>query len=371
MSGLIIPLEQQQRAAAIRAALRRHAGVWISRFYRHDLLVARAVRGFQVEAVDLFTREVVQPVIRRLGAGLAGYDRRGVDIIIEADPVLRSIVQDVQQIVRRGVDAVRRRTEGNVGDLVKEEVEWMRQSAQRVLRVEPPAVVAERVIDAVGQRPYLGGKTEEWFASLVGGDNGAADNVRAMVQTGIARGWTVDEIVRSLRGRKSTGYTDGLLTGQNVTQVRTMVRTAATHASATARIESFRAMGVTRWRFVATLDSKTSIQCAASDGKTFPVGEGPQPPLHPNCRSTAVPDIGEPIGNRASIDGPVPADTTFPDWLEGQPRGVQDEMLGKSRAAAWREGNLSLEDMLGPSLQPLSLAELRALDRIPDPSDDA
>jgi 8-oxo-dGTP pyrophosphatase MutT (NUDIX family) len=42
----------------------------------------------------------------------------------------------------------------------------------------------------------------------------------------------------------------------------------------------------------------------------------------------------------------------------------QDEVLGKTKAAAWRAGKLSLEDMLGADLQPLTLAELRDLDRL-------
>jgi hypothetical protein len=69
------------------------------------------------------------------------------------------------------------------------------------------------------------------------------------------------------------------------------------------------------------------------------------------------------------VDGPVPASTTFPEWLEGQPRSVQDEMLGPTRAAAWRAGDLTFAQMVGKDLQPLSIDRLRQLDRIPDPED--
>jgi hypothetical protein len=41
-------------------------------------------------------------------------------------------------------------------------------------------------------------------------------------------------------------------------------------------------------------------------------------------------------------------------------------VLGKTKAAAWRRGDLTLRDMLGADLQPLTLAELRRMDRLPD-----
>jgi len=84
-----------------------------------------------------------------------------------------------------------------------------------------------------------------------------------------------------------------------------------------------------------------------------------------NCRSSAVPDFGgAPIGTRASIDGQVEADKDFGSWLTSRSDSEQDEVLGTTKATAWRTGKLSLKDMLGRDLQPLTLAELRRLDRI-------
>jgi SPP1 gp7 family putative phage head morphogenesis protein len=44
-----------------------------------------------------------------------------------------------------------------------------------------------------------------------------------------------------------------------------------------------------KYRYVATLDSRTSSICAALDGREFEYGKGPMPPQHFNCRSTTVP----------------------------------------------------------------------------------
>ena len=362
------PLTEAQR---LRAALREHAGQWISRFYRHELLVARAVRGIQNDAAEEFRRIVVGPLVKRIAAGMATFDRRGSDVIVDQTPELRRLIAEASQLVKQGVEELKRSTKAKLGELVKQEAGWVQESAKKVLRLTSVRPISlQRIEAAVEQRPYLGATTEEWFDSLVGGDNGVIDNAKYAIQTGVQRGLSTDEIVRTVRGTKAGGYEDGLISGTNVDQVRALVRTAASHASATTRQQTFEQLGVEEWQFIATLDSRTSIQCAANDGKVFKMGTGPVPPLHPNCRSTIVPWTGNVIGNRASVNGPVPAETTFPDWLEGQPRSVQDEMLGPSRAAAWRAGELSFDQMVGRDLLPLSIDELRQRDLIPDPEDE-
>lgn len=355
MTSTTIPPDRMRE---LRAALRKRAGAWIARFYRHELLVARTVRGMQQEAVEEFGRLVVRPMLREVGAGLAGVTVRGPDVVMATMPGLAQLEREIVEVAKRGSDAVRRLTTERLHELTREESEWVAESARKVLGVEP--VPAPAAVEKVTTRPFLGDNVERWFGKMLAVPMG--DKARAWVQTGLQRGLTTDQITRVLR--------DKILTGEGTRAVQTLVRTAATHASTVARGESFRGLGVTHWRFVATLDTKTSIQCAANDGKTFALGEGPQPPLHPNCRSTAVPDFGEPIGTRASTDGPVPAEQTFAEWLEGRTVAEQDEMLGRTRAQAWRAGDLSLDRMLGRDLQPLTLRELRDLDRIPDPEDE-
>lgn len=342
----------------LRAALRENAGRWIARFYRHELLVARTVRGMQVEAQQEFDREIVRPLLREIGGRLANFDLRGNDVVFEAYPELIDLEREMQAIVSRGSDAVRRMTSERLDELTRAESDWAADTARRELGIEPKQPTLSEEM-AAADSPWLGAKTERWFREMLDGPTGR--NVRAWVQTGIQRGLTTDEIVRGLKGTKTQA---GILE-QPRHAVAALVRTAATNASAQTRIKSFEGIGVTHWRFVATLDHRTSKQCAATDGKVFPLGEGPLPPLHPNCRSTAVPDFGrEPEGTRASMHGQVPADTSFAKWLETQPRAAQDQVLGKTVATAWRSGKLTIEQMLGRDMQPLTLRELKELDRI-------
>ena len=94
-----------------------------------------------------------------------------------------------------------------------------------------------------------------------------------------------------------------------------------------------------RYRYLATLDNRTSAICQALDGQEFDLGKGPVPPQHFNCRSTtrAVIDyegLGIPPpkpGKRRSSDGLVPANQTYGQWLSNQSKAVKADVLGPEK----------------------------------------
>jgi hypothetical protein len=122
-------------------------------------------------------------------------------------------------------------------------------------------------------------------------------------------------------------------------------------------------------RFVATLDSRTTLTCAGHDAEVYQVGEGPIPPLHFNCRSVRVPVIRDDLaipglrGERAAAGGPVDARTTYNSWLSRQPAEVQDEVLGQARAKLFR-GGMHIDKFTDDFGRPLSLDQLRNMERI-------
>jgi hypothetical protein len=88
-----------------------------------------------------------------------------------------------------------------------------------------------------------------------------------------------------------------------------------------------------------------------------------------NCRSVSVPvlkswrELGIPIdditpGTRASMDGQVPADMTYSQWLANQPAARQDEILGKERGALLRSGKVTVDKFSDAKGNWLSLPEL-------------
>lgn len=81
----------------------------------------------------------------------------------------------------------------------------------------------------------------------------------------------------------------------NVTRNRatTLVRTESMAYYSNGTIEKYKNSGITSYKYLAALDSRTSEICAELNGKEFSVNAAQigvnMPPMHPNCRSTIVP----------------------------------------------------------------------------------
>jgi SPP1 gp7 family putative phage head morphogenesis protein len=126
-------------------------------------------------------------------------------------------------------------------------------------------------------------------------------------------------------------------------QVIALVRTSINQVANTASQQVYEAnQDITpRYRYVATLDTRTSAICRALDGREFEYGKGPLPPQHFNCRSTTVPVIDykalgftpPPAGTRASVDGQVPVNESYGQWLANQPLPVKAKALGANKVA--------------------------------------
>lgn len=105
-----------------------------------------------------------------------------------------------------------------------------------------------------------------------------------------------------------------------------LIRTEVNHFSNQGFLEGYKAAGITRYRFMATLDLRTSAVCRQLDGKTFLVEEAKAgenlPPMHPFCRSITVPAVNNRTGTRWARDPvtgksmTVPADMTYSQWYE-------------------------------------------------------
>lgn len=364
--GLALP--RNVRDDVLRA-FRARIGDWWKLAYRHDLLTARAVRGIQIEATKLFDRRVINPLLRLVADQVPQAQIRSGDLARDLFPELVSLRNAVERTVAAGVGEIRKLTEDRVAEIARGEVRWLSASIAAVVGNEFGAGVRDVFGDGVVQRAtqslrdrvWLGDSTEKWFQKAL--ETPTADAARAYITTGVKQGLTVREMTSAIAGTRTQA---GILDRPKATAAA-LVRTASTHATNSSRMESFRALGVTHWRFIATLDLRTSKQCAANDGEVYPIGEGPIPPLHPNCRSVAAPELfpnREPRGQRAALGGQVPANTTFEDWFGALSKAEQDRWAGPARAEAFRAGKLTLKDLVGRDLQPLRLDELEALDRL-------
>lgn len=205
----------------------------------------------------------------------------------------------------------------------------------------------------------------------------AVEQVDSTIRLGFFNGDTNAQIVRNIRGTKANNYKDGVL-DLTYRQGSAVVQTAMQHVAQVARSEVWAANSdiVHSYEWVSTLDSRTSPTCQSLDGRVFPIGKGPLPPAHINCRSTTVPVLTGMFaefaqgGQRPSVgaDGVerVPAKTTYYEWLKTQPAAFQDDAIGPTRGALLRRGGISAEEFarlsLGRNFEPLTLEEMRQKD---------
>jgi SPP1 gp7 family putative phage head morphogenesis protein len=79
-------------------------------------------------------------------------------------------------------------------------------------------------------------------------------------------------------------------------QATRLIRTESNFIHNEAEARAYEDMGVTKYIFLATLDNRTSVTCQELDGKKFKLKNKEigvnYPPMHPNCRSTTMPDTG-------------------------------------------------------------------------------
>tara|TARA_R100000005_G_scaffold90808_1_gene62523 strand:+ start:871 stop:2013 length:1143 start_codon:yes stop_codon:yes gene_type:complete len=152
------------------------------------------------------------------------------------------------------------------------------------------------------------------------------------VRNGLLLGESTDKIARRLRRQ--------LIAVPN-NQIKAMVRTSVNQvANAASQAVYTQNQDISsKYRYIATLDSRTSAICRALDGQEFEYGKGPTPPQHFNCRSTTVPIIdydrlGIPPpkpGKRRSRDGLVPANQSYGQWLHNQSKETKADVLGPEK----------------------------------------
>ena len=286
-----------------------------------------------------------------------------------------SVNRAIQLQLELGMAGLASRLNQHFQEFAAMEADWQVSVLSRplFLRVNlnsPSPQVLRALVEGVA---FEGDTIKGWFNSIA---ENARRKISREVSLGMLNGSSVSEISRKIRGTKAFGYKDGIpgLTERNAESI---ARTAVSGISASVREETFKAneQVIKGVRWVSVLDSRTSLVCQSRDGKVYPVGKGPRPPAHWACRSTVVAvlkswkDMGidlqdAPEGTRASLNGQVPEDVTYPEWLKSQSAEVQDIALGPSRAKMFRSGKVKVERFVSDEGRPLTLKQIRRLEGI-------
>lgn len=143
-----------------------------------------------------------------------------------------------------------------------------------------------------------------------------AEQVQEKVLSGVMSGISITKIAKELNEIYQVGKF----------ACERLLRTETTYMVNMAEMESYKECDIEKYKFVATLDKRTSKPCQRQDGKVFEVRKAKtgvnMPPLHVFCRSTTVAyfdylDYSNLQRRARDKDGRpilVPSDMTYKEW---------------------------------------------------------
>jgi hypothetical protein len=170
-----------------------------------------------------------------------------------------------------------------------------------------------------------------FIASFVGS---AMLNVESIVRKGYANRSTIQSVLAEIRGTAARNHRDGALNKIN-SQGNAVTDTAIQHVTSIAQA-GVASIFYGKYRWVSVIDSGTTEICKGRNNRVFKYGAGPLPPAHIRCRSKTVPVVP---GN----DGDLPS--SYYEFMINQPKTVQDDILGETKAANLRNKKTKRADM--------------------------
>jgi SPP1 gp7 family putative phage head morphogenesis protein len=279
---------------------------------------------------------------------------------------LKQLSAAIDSVMKAGMVRAGKKTVSSLTDLSVFEAEWAAGTLSKTipLDIEMSMPSLETLRQLVTTNPMEGHKLATW---LEGYSTAAKTKMMKQIKVGVAMGESLPAIGKRMRNvislkRKQAEY---------------IARTAVSSVVHNAREEVYKQNPniIKNYQWVATLDTRTTLICINLDGQVFPVGKGPKPPAHFNCRSTTVPIVvgwGElgieapPPGTRASMNGAVPDKVTYKDWFRKQTKATQIKVLGPARYELYK-GGLPLRGFVAADYSPMTLAQMQIAESFASP----
>lgn len=186
-------------------------------------------------------------------------------------------------------------------------------------------------------------------------------------------------MIGALTGKTEKEMTDSIneqfLSGRN--NARRLVRTESSYIHNEAHFQAYKDYGIEEYRFVATLDLRTSQICRERDGSVYRVNDKKigvnAPPMHPWCRSTTIMNLDDETMHslerfaRDPVTGErmkVPADETYKEWHKRMVEKHSAEAINTAEKSAKNYSRDKIQyqnycNVLGSKLVPGSLEKFQ------------
>ena len=268
-----------------------------------------------------FLDQVKRDIIRKLtdGPELSEYSRRQQEQLLAS---VGELHRDIYREVNKKLDSEFDQTAVDQSGKFAGDVEAATGAGIRRLS-------ATKAIEAARSRPLQGKFLKDWLTDL---EPAHRARVAQALRISFFEGENISNATRRLREAVN-------ISGNGL---RTLIRTSNSHIASSVQGATMEANSdiVNEYEWRSTLDGRTTPICQSRDGQRYPVGKGPLPPAHLQCRSTTTAILK---------DFPPPQRVTYSEWLRGLPAKDQDDILGKKRGAEFRKGNNPIKDFVNPT----------------------
>ncbi len=222
------------------------------------------------------------------------------------------------------------------------------------------AVLNDRAIDEAVNAKWHGKRFSE---RIWGNTDRLAEEAQELIAKAIISGESYAKTAQKLADRF----------GVDKFHAVTLVRTETAHIHAVADKKAYEDLGITEYKYLATLDDRTCETCGVLDGKVFKLSEAHEgvnyPSMHPRCRCTTTMNINyasrrarNPLSRKSEIvDGDLDY-TTWKESLTPEQREALDLAKRKdSRKSADKLQYKQYQDVLGKKNVPSSFDKFQEL----------
>ena len=247
------------------------------------------------------------------------------------------------------------------------------------------SVNAQQARVLAGNTLIEGSTARDWWA---GQSNNLKTRFTRTMRQGLLLNESTSDLVRRVRGTRENDFKDGIM-NNTYNQAKSLVRTSLISVNNQSKIDLYESNSdvIKAIQWSSTLDSRTTLICMSLDGLTWdiitkkPIGHDkpfPGNTAHFGERSTQIPvlktanQISRSSGSnkrkinkltepqRTSIDGEVPATTTYEQFLKNKPKSFQVKALGAERQKLFEEGKLPFSKLIDQSHRPLTIDQLES-----------
>lgn len=377
-----------------------------------DDLIERSIR---IERLKEAGVAAVLARLRELGADLTGIIGK-VEPSEAARPTARAsrtarTIAEGELVIQQSYTEINFETQKTLRPIAKSESKAALEAINGQLSVNIANVPLDaQQINQMIRTDLIGGELlRDWWKTQ-GQDT--QDAFGRTIRQGVQNGETTQQLIQRVRGTRAAGFKDGIMS-TSANKAESLVRTAVQSTTQGSRLLTYQENDdvIKQIQQLSVLDARTSEICMAYSGKRWtnpglkPVGHSlpynDGPPRHFNCRSSIVPVTfswnelaNKPIAtesggtskgidnqferelkqqglsqeqidrvvrnSQASMDGQVPEDLTYEQWLRTKSETFQRDVLGEGKWKLWNDDKISFGDLVSQRGRPLTLEQLEA-----------